>query len=109
MKQNSGKSVDSKFTTGAYGIYNNGKYLSDVDEKGYYGQQKMGDTRTEVTMSNADVHPGSKKGKYIYSSAYDPYMFGNVWGMFSPSNQVGAIARATRGGGKWLDLGLEIF
>lgn len=99
MKQNSSNKVDSRFTTGAYGIYNNGKYLSEVDENGYYGQKKMGDTQTQVYGQRQDYTPGSKKGTYIYSSAYDPYMFGNIMGMFSPTNQFGAISRATRGEG----------
>jgi len=37
MKANSKNPVSSEFTTGAMGIFNNGKYLSKVDENGYYG------------------------------------------------------------------------
>lgn len=109
MKQNAGKTVDPKFTTGAYGIYNNGKYLSDVDENGYYGQQKMGNTRTEVYGQKQDYTPGSKSGTYVYSSAYDPYMFGNIMGIPSPSNQIGAITRATRGEGEGQTWGQRYF
>jgi len=61
----------------------------------------MGDTETVIEGKKVPV-VRSKKATYHYSSAYDPYMFGNIMGMFSPTNQIGAISRATRGeGGSW--------
>jgi len=60
----------------------------------------MGDTKTVIERNEASVlHPRKEPYHWEYSSAYDPYMFGNIMGMFSPTNQIGAIARATRGEG----------
>lgn len=88
----------SGYTSGKSGIYNNGKYLVG-DENGQYHQKRMSDQSQGVELSNANVNPGSRKRDVEYSSAYDPFMFGNFLGIFSPSNQIGAISRAYRGEG----------
>lgn len=102
-KNNLGKD----WKVGRSGIYVNSKYRAStkgqLDSKSDRQEAAKAYRNPTKVKTYAKVDNSRKKHEYVpadYRSAYDPNLFANFVGMFSPTNQIGAITRAAEGEGE---------